>query len=160
MQMTAELRPRTPAVIPDPKSEFAGFHLRCQARRKGGDMAEDDIITGRCLCGAVRFEVTRPPSLTSCNCSACRRYAALWAYAPPARARIDAAPGATIAYSRGDQGLAFHSCARCGVTTHYASLINERLALNLRLADDPAEIAVIPVRHFDGAATWTYLDET
>jgi hypothetical protein len=116
------------------------------------------IITGSCLCGAVRFEITRPDHMTSCNCSACRRYAALWAYAPPATARIDAAPGATIAYSRGDHSLAFHSCASCGVTTHWASLSDDKVAVNLRLADDPAVVTGIPVRHFDGAESWTFLD--
>ncbi|SMH37314.1 GFA family protein [Maritimibacter sp. HL-12] len=123
-------------------------------------MDDDAMITGSCLCGAVRFEITRPQRVTSCNCSACRRYAALWAYAPPARACIEAAPGATIAYSRGDHDLAFHSCATCGVTTHWASLVDDRLALNMRLADDPDDIATIPVRPFDGADTWRFLDET
>jgi len=117
-----------------------------------------DIITGSCLCGAVRWDITRPARVTSCNCSACRRYAALWAYAPPATAHIHAAPGATIAYSRGEHSLAFHSCATCGVTTHWASLSDEKVAVNLRLADDPAVLDDIPVRHFDGADTWTFLD--
>jgi hypothetical protein len=117
-----------------------------------------DTITGSCLCGAVRFEITRPARATSCDCSACRRYAALWAYAPPAAARIIAAPGATIGYARGDRLLAFHSCATCGVTTHWASLTDDKVAVNLRLADDPAAIADIPIRHFDGADTWRYVD--
>jgi len=117
-----------------------------------------ETISGSCLCGAVRFEITRPDHMTSCNCSACRRYAALWAYAPPARARIVAAEGATIAYTRGEASLAFHSCATCGTTTHWASRIDDKIAVNLRLADDPAVLAAIPVRHFDGAESWTFLD--
>lgn len=118
----------------------------------------DEIITGSCLCGAVRFEITRPSQVTSCNCSACRRYAALWAYAPPATARIAGAPGSTIAYSRGDHSLAFHSCATCGATTHWASLTDDKVALNLRLADDPAQLDGIRLRHFDGAESWRFLD--
>jgi len=118
----------------------------------------DDIITGRCVCGDVRFKITRPEKVTSCNCAACRRYAALWAYAPPATAQIIAAEGATIAYARGERSLAFHSCATCGATTHWASLIDEKVAVNLRLADDPSVLEGIPVRHFDGADTWRFLD--
>ena len=122
-------------------------------------MATDtDILTGSCHCGAVRFEITRPTHVTSCNCSACRRYAALWAYAPPAAARVIAAPGATIAYSHGDKTLAFHSCVTCGVTTHWASLTDDKLAVNLRLVDDPAVLVGIRVRHFDGADSWNFLD--
>jgi hypothetical protein len=96
--------------------------------------------------------------VTSCNCSACRRFAALWAYAPPEKARIIAEPGATIAYARGERSLAFHSCATCGATTHWASLIDGKVAVNLRLADDPVSVADIRVRHFDGADSWTFLD--
>jgi hypothetical protein len=118
----------------------------------------DDIITGSCHCGAVRFEITRPDRVVSCNCSICRRYAALWAYAPPAKARLEAAEGATIAYSWGDKSIAFHSCATCGATTHYASLIDERIAVNMRLVDDPAVLGDLRLRHFDGADSWRFLD--
>ncbi len=119
---------------------------------------EDEMITGSCLCGAVKFEISRPDHVTSCNCSACRRYQTLWAYAPPATARIIAAPGATLAYSRGEASLAFHSCATCGVTTHWAGLDDDQIAVNLRLADDPAVLDTIRLRHFDGAESWTFLD--
>lgn len=118
----------------------------------------DEIVTGSCHCGAVRFEISRPDSVVSCNCSACRRYAALWAYAPPETARIIGEPGATIAYAYGERSLAFHSCARCGCTTHWASLIDEKIAVNLRLADQPRQLDTIRVRHFDGADSWTFLD--
>ena len=39
------------------------------------------MIEGSCHCGAVhwRFEGI-PKSATTCNCSICRRYGALWAY--------------------------------------------------------------------------------
>jgi len=117
------------------------------------------LVTGSCLCGAVRWEITRPDHLTSCNCSACRRYAALWAYIPPSVGRVIAAPGATIAYSRGDHELAFHACATCGVTTHWQGLVNDRMAVNFRLADDPAEIDRLRIRYFDGAQSWRFLDE-
>lgn len=119
---------------------------------------KDETITGSCLCGAVRFEISWPEKVTSCNCSACRRYAGLWAYAPPATARIIAEEGATIAYARGERSLAFHTCATCGATTHWASLIDTKIAVNLRLADDPSVLEAIPVRHFDGADTWAFLD--
>lgn len=118
----------------------------------------DDIITGSCHCGAVRYEITRPKGATACNCSICRRLAALWVYAPPVKGRVIAEPDATIAYAWGDKGLAFHTCKTCGATTHWASLIDDRFAVNLRLADDPDIVATTRVRHFDGADSWTFLD--
>lgn len=118
----------------------------------------EETITGRCHCGAVRFEITRPDHVTSCNCSACRRYGALWAYAPPSVAHVHAAPGATSAFSRGEHSLAFHTCRTCGVTTHYESLIDDRIVVNMRLVDDPSVLDSIRLRHFDGADSWTFLD--
>jgi hypothetical protein len=119
---------------------------------------ETRIITGSCLCGAVRWEISPPDHVTACNCSACRRYGAHWAYIPPSVGRVIAEPGATIAYSRGDHSLAFHSCTTCGVTTHWAGLANDRIAVNFRLADDPEELDRVRIRHFDGAESWEFLD--
>ena len=40
------------------------------------------MLTATCHCGAVGVDVPRRPRrLTSCNCSICRRYGTLWAYA-------------------------------------------------------------------------------
>ena len=39
------------------------------------------MIRASCHCGAVVMEAdSQPRSVTACNCSICRRYAALWAY--------------------------------------------------------------------------------
>lgn len=121
-------------------------------------MPDQDVITCACLCGTVRFQITEPEKLTSCNCSACRRYAALWAYAPPANARFLQGEGTTVPYLRGEESLAFHHCATCGNLTHWQSQIDERRSFNMRLAEDPDVIAHVRIRRFDGADTWTFLD--
>lgn len=116
-------------------------------------------IEGTCHCGAVRYEYPEMPSrTTSCNCSICRRLGALWIYAPVADITVT---GPTRSYAYGDKSLAFHSCATCGCTTHWENLSPDeegaRMAVNLRLAD-PEIVAKVPVRHFDGADTWEFLD--
>ncbi|MBV7408679.1 GFA family protein [Maritimibacter sp. DP1N21-5] len=118
----------------------------------------DDWIGASCLCGAVRFEITRPPKLTVCNCSACRRLNARWAYAPPCEAQFLTGEGTTVGYARGEKSLAFHHCPTCGCVTHWQSLIDENRAFNMALADDPAALDGVRVRHFDGADTWAFLD--
>lgn len=117
------------------------------------------MITGACHCGAVSFEIAqKPPRIVECNCSICRRYAALWVHAPPAEGVVLTAPeGATNAYSWGDKGLIFHACKTCLCLTHWASREGPRFAVNVRMAA-PADIADIKVRHFDGADTWEFLD--
>lgn len=103
----------------------------------------------------------RPAYLTSCNCSVCRRYGALWAYGTTDTIRLLCPPGATVPYVQGDRSLAFHHCRTCGCVSHWAALDSEggtwRVAVNMRMAD-PAVLAGLRIRHFDGADSWTFLD--
>ena len=79
------------------------------------------MISGSCLCGAVRFEVPLAPvQLTACNCEACRKLGPLWAYYRPDEVTIT---GETMGYQRHDIAdqdgpmLAFHHCPNCGCVT-------------------------------------------
>lgn len=117
------------------------------------------MITGTCHCGAVSYSFDHTPSkTTSCNCSVCRRLGTLWIYAKMPLITIT---GDTVPYAWGEKSLAFHHCPVCGCTTHWRPLNPDGpdayMAVNLRLAD-PEVIASVPVRHFDGADTWEFLD--
>jgi hypothetical protein len=118
-------------------------------------------LSGTCHCGAVSWNYQGSPArLVVCNCSICRRLRPLWAHAQSDRVTITAAADSTIAYVWGDKGLAFHTCKRCGCTTHWIGLEAEspqNMAVNAALAD-PRDIADLPVRHFDGADTWQFVD--
>ncbi|SMX26239.1 Glutathione-dependent formaldehyde-activating enzyme [Pelagimonas phthalicica] len=116
------------------------------------------MITTSCHCGAVTIEFDdRPEFAVACNCSICRRLGSHWIYSQTSKIRI---LGETKAYAHGDKNIAFHSCPTCGCTTHWSNL-NEpetgRMAVNVRLAD-PEISKSIPLRHFDGADSWTFLD--
>ena len=119
------------------------------------------MITGSCHCGAVTFAAPGNPQwLTECNCSICRRIGALWAHFERREVEIVAPPDGTIEYVQGDETLAVHTCITCGCTPYWLSLDpvpDSRMAVNFRLCD-PAEIEHIPVRRFDGADTWQFLD--
>ena len=114
------------------------------------------MLEGSCLCGAVRWRFEgMPESATACNCTACRRYGALWAYGYE-NAGVEVS-GATQGYVRGDS-LTFHFCPQCGNLAYWRSLEpnaegRRRVGVNLRLAE-PASVADIPVRHLDGLDTW------
>jgi len=117
------------------------------------------MIKGACHCGAVTCEVSEHPQrIVSCNCSICRRYAALWVHAPPNEGVVLHAPeGATHIYSWGDKDLLFHACKTCNCITHWSGCESPRFAVNFRLVA-PEDYAGIPVRHFDGADSWEFLD--
>ena len=119
-------------------------------------------LKGSCHCGNVTFEFDdRPEWAIQCNCSVCRRLGARWIYSTPDKIRLVYRQDATIRYAHGDRNIAFHTCRTCGCTTHWENLVHPetgKLAVNLNMAE-PAEENRIRVRHFDGADTWTFIDE-
>jgi hypothetical protein len=119
------------------------------------------MIRATCHCGGVVLEAdARPRSVTSCNCSICRRYAALWAYYTRDSARLISGTDRVVAYLWGDRSINFYHCRDCGCCTHYDVVETgpaSRFAINARCFA-PEDLAAIPVRRFDGAESWKYLD--
>ncbi|MCT7374815.1 GFA family protein [Chelativorans salis] len=119
------------------------------------------MFEATCHCGAVKIQASAEPAwLNECNCSVCRRLGTLWTYYHPSEVTFLEGAGKTVAYLWGDRGLEFHHCPTCGCTTHWEPVRKEgaeRMAVNARLMD-PAKIAGIRVRHFDGAESFRYLD--
>lgn len=119
------------------------------------------MISGSCHCGKVHWTFTGDPgSATACNCTICRRYGTLWAYDWDGE-RIKTA-GKTQAYIWGDRELGFYRCPDCGCVAWWRGLKphsdgRTRIAVNLRLADDPKAVADLPIRHFDGLDSWADL---
>lgn len=118
------------------------------------------MIEGVCHCGAVRWRFDAvPDAATACNCTLCRRYGVLWAYGHDGEDVH--LLGETRAYVWGDRSIGFHFCPTCGCIAAWRALApnaegRRRAAVNLRLAE-PAEVAAIPIDHFDGLDTWTDL---
>ena len=116
---------------------------------------------GSCHCGAVRLTLPSTPDVaTDCNCSLCRRIGGPWVYFPFGSVRIDGHPESTTAYVQGDRVLRTIRCATCGCVTHWEPIPpteGTRHGVNLACFD-PALIASVRTRRFDGADTWTFLD--
>lgn len=116
---------------------------------------------GSCHCRNIRWETPRLPEwVTRCTCSYCRKSAAIWGRTDLSTVRITYETGRVIRYIHGDKTLAFVSCEKCGCTTHWESLEHiepRQMKLNFATADFKLPSA-IPVRLFDGADSWRYLD--
>jgi hypothetical protein len=120
-----------------------------------------------CHCGNVKISLAHlPATITSCNCSVCHRLGALWGTYMPDQVKIHGESEHTTPYSWGDQNIAFHHCNHCGCVTHY-TLTDQCLeqspdqknivGVNTRML--PAEMTKdIPIKKFDGANTWQFLD--
>lgn len=111
------------------------------------------MLTGSCHCGALKWSFEGDPgSATACNCTLCRRYGALWIYGREGRS-VSAAGPSTI-YRRGPV-IDYCFCPTCGCLSHYrvvggAPEEEGKMAVNVRLADDPEAVAGLEIDHFDG----------
>jgi hypothetical protein len=114
------------------------------------------MLEGSCLCGSARWTLAAlPASATACNCTACRRYGALWAYGYDGEDVTVTGPATP--YVRGS-ALSFDFCPTCGCLVSWTGLKTDgqgrrRRAVNLRLAE-PGPVAALPIDHFDGLDSW------
>ncbi|MGF1626825.1 MAG: GFA family protein [Alphaproteobacteria bacterium] len=115
------------------------------------------VMRGRCLCGSVGWSFAGEiADATICNCTACRRSGALWAYDYDGYGiRIDDPQGKLTPFTRGPgSSLSFNFCRTCGNLVSWRGLKpgddgRTRIAVNLRLAE-PEAVAEIPLQRFDG----------
>lgn len=110
-------------------------------------------MDGSCHCGAVHWRFDSiPKSATTCNCSVCRRYGALWAYGS-----FDeqiTVSGATHTYVWHRKWLEFHFCAQCACIAWWRAAAQRADgrrygAVNLRLAADADAVQAIALIHHD-----------
>jgi len=122
---------------------------------------KSEVLEGSCHCGKVRIVLSQPPSHTiKCNCSICIRLGALWAHYEAAMVSIEGHPQNTSAYVWGRETLKTIRCKTCGCATHWEALTPQagaEIGVNMNNFDQQL-IRDTPVRVFDGANTWAYLD--
>ena len=118
------------------------------------------MIEGACHCGQVSWTLVKHPEYaTSCNCTLCRRLAALWAYGFKGdEIRVT---GSTRVYMRDPKTIEFHFCEHCNCIAYWCTPEagadgRYYMAVNLRLANPP-DIASIPLNRFDGFDTFEAL---
>ena len=81
------------------------------------------LLTGGCLCGAVRFELTEAPfQVGVCHCNSCRKHtgAPAAAYADCRRETVKFTHGAMKRY-QSSPGAYRGFCSRCGSTLAFES---------------------------------------
>lgn len=119
-----------------------------------------NMIEVTCHCRNISLKVHKVlESVTRCNCSICYRIGALWAYYTDVQVTITEQTKSNI-YVWGNKVRSYHSCPKCGCTTHYTQQRNDgtnRVAINTRMGN--AEVfKEIPIRYFDGAGSFKYID--
>lgn len=119
-------------------------------------------MIANCHCGNIIIEVEHlPASITSCNCSICHRLGALWGYYTPEQVNVSFRHKTTSTYIWGEKEIVLHTCPQCGCSTHYTTtdkVKDKRVGLNCRMMDRKA-IESIPIKYFDGANSWEFIDK-
>ena len=127
----------------------------------GADGPISGHITGRCYCGAFRFNAPAPQTVSYCHCSDCRH----WTGAPVAafaafasgEVRFDPplGPGLSVA-----PGVRRWACARCGsplaATFDY---LPDQVYVPVGLADQPELLPPQLHSHAQGQLPWLHLTD-
>lgn len=108
---------------------------------------EDKPVTGRCLCGDIRYEYRGAPvKILHCHCESCRRHTsspvATFVCVPQESFRWLA--GTPVTYESSPGVMRTH-CGRCGAPMTYASARNTQVDLYIGTLDDP--LAAVPTYH-------------
>jgi hypothetical protein len=117
-------------------------------------------LTGGCLCGGVRYEVTAPLVAAGyCHCTRCQRRtgtaAAASARVAPGSFRVVSGTDLVRAYDPGDGGFPKSFCAVCGGAL-YSSHPEDPTILSVRMGTFDGDPGIRPGyhQHVDAAAVW------
>jgi hypothetical protein len=120
------------------------------------------MLKTSCHCGNTEMEAKKfPDFVTSCNCSICRRFGALWAYYDEEQVTVTTSSHPISTYKWGNEKITFHSCSNCGCVMYHSCIGKDgtpRVGINSKMAE-PEIPQELPVRLFDGADTWKYINE-
>src|SRR3954464_1732324 len=120
-------------------------------------------ITGRCVCGAVRFEIDRPlVAALFCHCKRCQRRTgsafSVSAVTVPGSFHVTAGDART--FDPGDGGWRKAFCATCGGHTHPVPRTDSgRLGVRMGALDEAPGIRPVAHQFVTYAAPWLPLPD-
>jgi len=122
------------------------------------------MATGRCICGAVAFEVDGPlRDVVLCHCTECRRWAGhAWAATDALLADVDFTEERGLRWidspdSEYDARRGF--CAECGSSLFWQVPDSERVSIAAGCLDSPTGMGTVRQIWVDSAGDYYELDE-
>lgn len=108
---------------------------------------------GSCHCGRIAFEVEGDlTGAMACNCSICRRKAALMWFVPRAQLRLSTREADMGTYTFNKHVIRHHFCPTCGIQPFGEGVGPDgqaMAAVNVRCLEG-VDLDALPVQHFDG----------
>ena len=113
--------------------------------------------TGRCLCGAVRYEVRGPlRDILVCHCVECRRWAG-HAWAATAASAEDLRIEGEVTWRRGPESewrAERGNCDRCGSSLFWRAEDGPRMAIGAGTLDDSSSLQIAAHIWVEQGAQW------
>lgn len=117
----------------------------------------EELYEGSCHCGAVRFSIrtdlSEPSRLFDCNCSRCRRLAAIMGSVPATAFTLHEGESALTPYRFNHHAIEHLFCRHCGVQPFSRGTNGEveMVVFNLGCLENGPAIDRTAVTHFNGA---------
>ncbi len=119
-----------------------------------------DLVTGGCLCGAVRYEVARPlRDVILCHCAMCRKshgHVGAYTAAPKAALRLTESRGLKWYVSSPLARRGF--CSECGGTLFWEAADRDTISIAAGTLDGATGLRTTLQIHVDGAGDYYDVD--
>ena len=131
----------------------------------GREKGASGVVSGACLCGSVRFEVTMPSLFCAhCHCSICRRSHGAgyvtWFAVPRAQLRITEGESELVRYQSSEHGTRSF-CGRCGSSLFFESTLGgDRVDIALANMEGPIDREPQLHAFFDCRADWVTVGDS
>ncbi len=103
-----------------------------------------ETVTGKCLCGAVRFSaVDVPAEVSVCHCAICRRWTTGPMMAVHPRGGVTIENEASVTWYRSSEWAERGFCATCGSTLFYRLIEGNILIPSAGALDDPSRFTSV-----------------
>ena len=123
----------------------------------------DEPVSGRCLCGDIRYEYRGAPvEILHCHCESCRRHASspVTTFVCVPRGGFRYTHGEPVAFGS-SPGVTRTHCGCCGSPMTYESTRNpNQLDIYIGTLDDPAAIAPTYHVHAEEQLPWFEIADT
>ncbi|GGB15578.1 GFA family protein [Agarivorans gilvus] len=124
------------------------------------------IMTGSCLCGKIRYQVTQlEPQMAHCHCSMCRKFhgAAFATYGEAKAENFRWLSGeALLQQYKADNGTVRQFCRECGASLSFATANDDGSVIEFSLATLDCDIDARPDAHIfvGNKANWYQICDT
>jgi len=122
----------------------------------------DNVATGGCLCGAVRYAVARPlRDVVLCHCAMCRRtHGHVGAYTSAPRSALSMVESRGLKWYRSSDVARRGFCSECGASVFWERVAGDLVSIAAGTVDTPTGLTTALQIYVDSAGDYYAIDTT